>query len=80
MPPSSLPVDPRNPSINVNYGTPQEEDVSVQGLPPQREEVPFFQRSPVNGRQNVGQNFNSDIQNLDQGLRQTQVIRLSFTF
>ncbi|KAJ8708066.1 hypothetical protein PYW08_010432 [Mythimna loreyi] len=68
LPPPVL--DPRNP--NVEYGTPQEEDVSVQGLPPQREEVPFFNRSPVNGRQNVGQNFNSDIQNLDQGLKQTQ--------
>ncbi|XP_063898525.1 uncharacterized protein LOC110381136 isoform X2 [Helicoverpa armigera] len=72
LPPAGLPLDPRNPNPNVEYGTPQEEDVSVQGLPPQREEVPFFQRSPVNGRQNVGQAFNSDLQNLDQGLRQTQ--------
>uniref|UniRef100_A0A2H1WGE2 SFRICE_022070 n=1 Tax=Spodoptera frugiperda TaxID=7108 RepID=A0A2H1WGE2_SPOFR len=73
LPPSAS-FDPRYPNPSVEYGTSQqeEEDVSVQGLPPQREEVPFFQRSPVNGQQNVGQGFNSDLQNLDQGLKQTQ--------
>ncbi|CAH0697817.1 unnamed protein product [Spodoptera exigua] len=72
LPPSAS-LDPRYPNPSVEYGTPQEEeDVSVQGLPPQREEVPFFQRSPVNGKQNVGPGFNSDLQNLDQGLKQTQ--------
>ncbi|CAH0598671.1 unnamed protein product [Chrysodeixis includens] len=67
-------LDPRNPgSPNVEYGTP-EEDVSVQGLPTQaqQEETPFFQRSPINGQQNVGPAFKSDIRNLDQGFKQTQ--------
>ncbi|XP_026746244.1 chromatin modification-related protein eaf-1-like [Trichoplusia ni] len=66
LPPT--PLDPRNPGFpNEN----PEEDVSVQGLPVQ-EETPFFQRSPVNGQQNVGPTFKSDIQNLDQGFKQTQ--------
>ncbi|XP_075987831.1 uncharacterized protein LOC142984244 [Anticarsia gemmatalis] len=68
------PIDPRNPTRtpDVEYGTPQEEDVSVQGLPPQREEAEFFQRSPINGQQNVGPAFTADIRNINQNFQQSQ--------
>ncbi|RVE49447.1 hypothetical protein evm_005878 [Chilo suppressalis] len=60
------PVEPRRPVQNPynQYGPPEEEDVSVQGLPAQ-EQQPIFQVSPINGQLYVGPQFNSDLRNLD---------------
>nr|XP_021202042.1 probable basic-leucine zipper transcription factor I isoform X1 [Bombyx mori] len=67
------PFDPRNPAIPVipsnEYGIPN--DVSVQGLPTQ-EQQPIFQTSPINGQENQGPYFTSDIKNLDENLKQNQ--------
>lgn len=82
--PDYLPsVEPRNrnplkqqeylpPTLGQEYGTP-EVDVSVQGLPTP-EQQPIFQISPINGQQYVGPAFNTDLRNLDQTYKQSQVI------
>ncbi|XP_052747937.1 PAX-interacting protein 1-like [Galleria mellonella] len=67
-----LPVDPRRPlTPNNEYGPPEEEDVSVQGLPTQ-EQLPIFQGSPINGQEYVGPALQTDLKNLDQSFQQSQ--------
>lgn len=64
------PIEPRRPQ--TQYGAPDDDDtITVQGLPV-KEEVPIFMISPINGQQYVGPNFNSDINNLIQRLKQSQ--------
>ncbi|KAM3968946.1 uncharacterized protein ACR2FA_002428 [Aphomia sociella] len=65
-------VDPRRPLTPQNeYGPPEEEDVSVQGLPTE-EQLPVFQGSPINGQQYVGPALQTDLKNLDERFKQSQ--------
>ncbi|CAB3256063.1 unnamed protein product [Arctia plantaginis] len=63
---------PQGPGVGLGVSLDTPADVSVQGLPPKKEEAPFFAPSPINGLQNVGFGFNAAIRNLNQNLQQDQ--------